>query len=40
MSAQESLQDRIAMGAQGASAISASDVVDIGETGAALRTAA
>jgi NitT/TauT family transport system permease protein len=36
MSAQESVQDnvrdRIAMGAQGASAITASDVVDIGET--------
>jgi ABC-type nitrate/sulfonate/bicarbonate transport system permease component len=32
MSAQDSVQDRLAMGAQGASAISASDVVDIGET--------
>jgi ABC-type nitrate/sulfonate/bicarbonate transport system permease component len=30
-STQESMQDRLAMGAQGASAISASDVVDIGE---------
>jgi NitT/TauT family transport system permease protein len=30
-STQESIQDRLAMGAQGASAISASDVVDIGE---------
>jgi NitT/TauT family transport system permease protein len=31
MSVQNSVQDRLAMGAQGASAISASDVVDIGE---------